>query len=84
MEELSQMLILLKYFPDSTESFMSCHFIFSLSAVNKLLLSSEIYWRKFSSHHFNQPGHTLSRLSGLVLEHVKSLDPFVHEQATLK
>ena len=32
---------------------------------------------KPSGHHFNQPGHTLSHLSGLVLEHVKSLDPFV-------
>ena len=27
--------------------------------------------------HFNQPGHNQSHLSGLVLEHVKSSDPFV-------
>ena len=32
---------------------------------------------KPSGHHFNQPGHSLSHLSGLVLEHVKSPDPFV-------
>ena len=30
-----------------------------------------------SRHHFNLPGHQLSHLSGLVLEHVKSSDPFV-------
>ena len=30
-----------------------------------------------SGHHFNQPGHTVSHLSGLVLEHVKNSDPFV-------
>ena len=27
--------------------------------------------------HFNQPGHNLSHLSGLVLEQVRSKDPFV-------
>ena len=30
-----------------------------------------------SGGHFNQQGHTLSHLGGLVLEHVKSSDPFV-------
>ena len=30
-----------------------------------------------SGHHFNLPGHQQSHLSGLVLEHVKSSDPFV-------
>ena len=30
-----------------------------------------------SGFHFNQPGHNLSHLSGLILEHVKSSDPFV-------
>ena len=32
---------------------------------------------KPSGFHFNQPGHNLSHLSGLILEHVKSSDPFV-------
>ena len=32
---------------------------------------------KPSGHHFNQPGHSQSHLAGLVLEHVKSSDPFV-------
>ena len=32
---------------------------------------------KPSGHYFNQPGHTQSHLAGLVLEHVKILDPFV-------
>ena len=32
---------------------------------------------KPSGFHFNQPGHTLSQLSGLVLERVRSSDPFV-------
>ena len=30
-----------------------------------------------SGHHFNAPGHTLSHLAGLVLEHVRNPDPFV-------
>ena len=30
-----------------------------------------------SGFHFNQPGHNQSHLSGLVLEHVRSTDPFV-------
>ena len=30
-----------------------------------------------SGFHFNQAGHNLSHLAGLVLEHVKSEDPFV-------
>ena len=30
-----------------------------------------------SCHHVNQPGHDLSNFKGLVLEHVKSKDPFV-------
>ena len=30
-----------------------------------------------SGHHFNTPGHTLSHLAGLVLEHVRNPDPFV-------
>ena len=30
-----------------------------------------------SGFHFNKPGHNLSHLVGLVLEHVKSVDPFV-------
>ena len=30
-----------------------------------------------SGGHFNQQGHELSHLAGLVLEHVKSSDPFV-------
>ena len=30
-----------------------------------------------SGSHFNQPGHNLSHLAGLVLEKVKSADPFV-------
>ena len=32
---------------------------------------------KPSGFHFNQPGHNLSHLSGLVLEQVRSEDPFV-------
>ena len=32
---------------------------------------------KPSGFFFNQPGHSLSQLSGLVLEHVRSSDPFV-------
>ena len=32
---------------------------------------------KPSGFHFNLPGHDLSHLSGLVLEQVKSKDPFV-------
>ena len=32
---------------------------------------------KPSGAHFNQPGHNQSHLSGLVLERVKSADPFV-------
>ena len=32
---------------------------------------------KPSDYHFNQPGHNQSHLSGLVLEKVKCLDPFV-------
>ena len=32
---------------------------------------------KPSGYHFNQPGHSLSDLTGLVLEHVKSPDPFI-------
>ena len=32
---------------------------------------------KPSGHHFNLPGHNQSHISGLVLEHVKSQDPFV-------
>ena len=32
---------------------------------------------KPSGFHFNQPGHSLSHLSGLFLEHVKSSDTFV-------
>ena len=32
---------------------------------------------KPSGYHFNQPGHNQSHLSGLVLESVKSTDPFV-------
>ena len=32
---------------------------------------------KPSGYHFNQPGHTQSHLAGLVLEEVKSSDPFV-------
>ena len=30
-----------------------------------------------SGFHFNKPGHNLSHFAGLVLEHVKSVDPFV-------
>ena len=30
-----------------------------------------------SGHHFNQPGHSVSDLCGIILEHVKSPDPFV-------
>ena len=30
-----------------------------------------------SGFHFNQQGHDLSHFAGLVLEHVKSRDPFV-------
>ena len=30
-----------------------------------------------SGHHFNQPGHSVSDLSGIILEQVKSPDPFV-------
>ena len=33
--------------------------------------------KKPSGHHFNQAGHDLSHLKGLVLEKVKSHDPFV-------
>ena len=32
---------------------------------------------KPSGFHFNQPGHDLSHFSGLVLEHVRNVDPFV-------
>ena len=32
---------------------------------------------KPSGFHFNQPGHDLSHFSELVLEHVRSEDPFV-------
>ena len=32
---------------------------------------------KPSGFHFNQPGHDLSHFAGLVLEEVKSQDPFV-------
>ena len=32
---------------------------------------------KPSGFHFNQQGHDVSHLGGLVLEHVKSNDPFV-------
>ena len=32
---------------------------------------------KPSGHHFNQPGHTVADLSGVILEQVKSPDPFV-------
>ena len=32
---------------------------------------------KPSGYHFNQPGHTIADLSGIILEHVKSPDPFV-------
>ena len=32
---------------------------------------------KPSGFHFNQPGHNLSHLAGLVLEQVRSEDPFV-------
>ena len=32
---------------------------------------------KPSGYHFNQAGHDISHLKGLVLEHVKSMDPFV-------
>ena len=30
-----------------------------------------------SGFHFNQPGHNVSHLCGIILEHVKSSDPFV-------
>ena len=30
-----------------------------------------------SGYHFNQPGHDVSHFAGLVLEKVKSSDPFV-------
>ena len=33
--------------------------------------------KKPSGYHFNQPGHDISHLKGLVLEQVKSSDPFV-------
>ena len=33
--------------------------------------------KKPSGYHFNQPGHDVSHLKGLVLEQVKSSDPFV-------
>ena len=33
--------------------------------------------KKPRGYHFNQPGHNLSHLAGVVLEHVKSSDPFV-------
>ena len=32
---------------------------------------------KPSGYHFNQPGHSLSELTGLVLKHEKSPDPFI-------
>jgi hypothetical protein len=32
---------------------------------------------KPSGHHLNQPRHSQSHLTGFVLEHVKSSDPFV-------
>ena len=32
---------------------------------------------KPSGYHFNQPGHTVADMSGIILEHVKSPDPFV-------
>ena len=49
----------------------------------------QIYWPDYkqhvrserleepSGHHFNTPGHSLSHLAGLVLEHVRNPDPFV-------
>ena len=43
---------------------------------NKQYVRSELL-EEPSGHHFNQPGHTVSHLSGLVLEHVKNSDPFV-------
>ena len=33
--------------------------------------------KKPSGYHFNQAGHDVSHLKGLVLEKVKSSDPFV-------
>ena len=32
---------------------------------------------KPSGHQFNQPGHSQAHLAGLILEHVRSPDPFV-------
>ena len=43
---------------------------------HKQYVRSEIL-DKPSGYHFNQPGHTIADMSGIILEHVKSPDPFV-------
>ena len=52
-----------------------CSYRKRLSEHKQYVKSSDL--GKPSGFHFNQPGHNLSHLSGLILEHVKSSDPFV-------
>ena len=65
------------------KSFPKCEYIGLTSrSFKKRMAEHKQYVRstlvdKPSGFHFNLPGHNLSHFSGLVLEHVKSRDPFV-------
>ena len=72
-----------KCMKENCKSFPRCEYIGLTSRPFRLRLAEhKQYIRskildKPSGGHFNQQGHQLSHLKGLVLEHVKSSDPFV-------
>ena len=72
-----------KCLKSNCKSFPKCEYVGLTRRSFKLRFSEHKQYVKStmldkpSGLHFNQPGHNLSHLAGLVLEHVKSSDPFV-------
>ena len=78
-----QLYLLLEMHKNNCKSYPKCEYVGKTTRPFRIRLAEHKQYIRSqnlenpSGHHFNLPGHQQSHLSGLVLEHVKSSDPFV-------